>query len=50
VHGEDGRDVEMEGLVFLRVAGGRIAEEWANWDYLDLAQQLGVELELTPPA
>jgi ketosteroid isomerase-like protein len=50
VHGDDAREVELEGLVFLRVAGGRIAEEWANWDYLDLAQQLGVELELTPPA
>jgi ketosteroid isomerase-like protein len=48
VHGDDGREVEMEGLVFLRIAGGRIAEEWASWDYLDLAQQLGVELELTP--
>jgi ketosteroid isomerase-like protein len=50
VHGDDGRDVEMEGLVFFRIADGKIAEEWASWDYLNLAQQLGVELELTPRA
>jgi ketosteroid isomerase-like protein len=47
VHGEDGREVEMEGLVLLRVKDGKIAEEWASWDYLGLAQQLGVELELS---
>jgi ketosteroid isomerase-like protein len=47
-HGEDGRDVEMEGMLILRTEGGRIAEEWASWDYLGVAQQLGVELKLEP--
>jgi len=46
----DGRDVEMDGLVFLRVEDGRIAEEWASWDYLGLAEQLGMELEVNPRA
>lgn len=44
VHREEQRRVEMDGLVLLHVAGGRIAEEWASWDYAGLARQLGVEL------
>ena len=41
-HRETGREGEIEGLVILRVEGGRIAEEWSSWDYLGLAEQLGL--------
>ena len=42
-HRETERDAETVGLVIMRVAGGRIAEEWSSWDYLGLARQLGLE-------
>ena len=45
---EDGGDVDMEGMLILRIDRGRIAEEWASWDYLGVAQQLGVELKVEP--
>lgn len=41
-HRETGREAETVGLVILRVDGGRIAEEWSSWDYLGLANQLGL--------
>lgn len=41
-HRETGREAETVGLVILRVDGGRIAEEWSSWDYLGLAEQLGL--------
>jgi steroid delta-isomerase-like uncharacterized protein len=41
-HKETGREAETVGLVILRVDGGRIAEEWSSWDYLGLAEQLGL--------
>lgn len=41
-HRETGRSGEIEGLVILRLDGGRIAEEWSSWDYLGLAGQLGL--------
>jgi steroid delta-isomerase-like uncharacterized protein len=41
-HRETGRDAETAGLVILRVEDGRIAEEWSSWDYLGLAEQLGL--------
>jgi steroid delta-isomerase-like uncharacterized protein len=41
-HRETGRDAETTGLVILRVKDGRIAEEWSSWDYLGLAEQLGL--------
>ena len=41
-HRETDRDAETSGLVILRVEDGRIAEEWSSWDYLGLAEQLGL--------
>ncbi|HJQ49068.1 MAG TPA: ester cyclase [Gaiellaceae bacterium] len=41
-HEESGREGEMEGIAMLRLDGGRIAEEWSSWDYLGLANQLGL--------
>jgi steroid delta-isomerase-like uncharacterized protein len=42
-HAETDRTAEMDGLVFFRLDNGRIAEEWASWDYLGLARQLGLD-------
>src|SRR5438105_8472903 len=42
----DGRDVEMDGIALFRLEAGRIAEEWSSWDYLGLARQLGVQVEV----
>jgi len=41
-HRETGRSGEMEGLAIFRLRHGRIAEEWSSWDYLGLADQLGL--------
>lgn len=41
-HEETGREGEIDGIAILRLDGGRIAEEWSSWDYLDLANQLGL--------
>jgi ketosteroid isomerase-like protein len=39
---ETGQDGEIDGIAFMRFDGDRIAEEWSSWDYLDLANQLGL--------
>jgi steroid delta-isomerase-like uncharacterized protein len=36
-----GERIEVTGTVVHRVAGGRLAEGWWNWDTLGLMQQLG---------
>lgn len=36
-----GKVVAFTGVVIHRIAGGKIAEEWGNWDQLGLMQQLG---------
>jgi steroid delta-isomerase-like uncharacterized protein len=41
-HEETGREAEMDGIAILRLEGGLIAEEWSSWDYLGLANQLGL--------
>jgi ketosteroid isomerase-like protein len=41
-HGETGKDGEIDGIAILRFDGDRIAEEWSSWDYLGLANQLGL--------
>ena len=37
-----GKKVTMTGISIHRIAGGRIVEEWQEWDSLGLMQQLGV--------
>jgi len=41
-HRETAREGEIEGLAIFRVRRGRVAEEWSSWDYLGLAEQLGL--------
>ena len=41
-HQETDREGEIDGIAILRLDDGRIAEEWSSWDYLDLADQLGL--------
>jgi steroid delta-isomerase-like uncharacterized protein len=41
-HEETGREGEMDGIAILRLEDGRIVEEWSSWDYLGLANQLGL--------
>jgi steroid delta-isomerase-like uncharacterized protein len=41
-HRETERDAETTGIVIVRLEDGRIAEEWSSWDYLGLAEQLGL--------
>ena len=36
-----GRDVTVSGLTLSRVAGGKIVEEWTNWDTFGMLQQVG---------
>jgi hypothetical protein len=36
-----GRRVESTGIVLSRIEGGKIAEDWANFDDLGLMRQLG---------
>ena len=37
-----GKNALMTGMSIHRFVGGKIAEEWSNWDALGLLQQLGV--------
>lgn len=36
-----GRRFSVEGVMVVRLAGGRVAEEWARWDDLALLGQIG---------
>ena len=36
-----GKQVTVTGITISRIAGGKIAEEWSNWDTLGMMQQLG---------
>jgi steroid delta-isomerase-like uncharacterized protein len=47
-----GRRVECTGIVISRLEGGKIAEDWANFDDLGMMQQLGVipKPEQQPPS
>jgi predicted ester cyclase len=37
-----GKQVLVSGTVIDRIAGGKVAEEWIDWDRLGLLEQLGV--------
>ena len=37
-----GVQVTVTGIVIGRIAGGKIVEDWGNWDALGMLQQLGV--------
>lgn len=37
-----GREVQIEGMDFLRIQDGKIAERWVQLDMLGMMQQLGV--------
>ena len=41
-----GRRVDCTGIVISRIEGGKIAEDWANFDDLGLMRQLGAIPEL----
>ena len=36
-----GKKCVATGFTFFRIAGGKIVEDWGNWDRLGLMQQLG---------
>ncbi len=36
-----GKEITTTGITIWRIADGRIAEEWVNWDTFGLLQQLG---------
>jgi steroid delta-isomerase-like uncharacterized protein len=36
-----GKQIQVQGVVIDRCAGGKVAEEWIAWDRLGLLQQLG---------
>ena len=40
-----GRQVELEGITIHRIEGGKIVEEWAQFDNLSILQQLGLAPE-----
>ena len=41
-HRETGKEGEIDGIAILRFDGDEIVEEWSSWDYLGLANQLGL--------
>ena len=36
-----GKQVTVTGITISRIADGKIAEEWTNWDTLGMLTQLG---------
>ena len=45
-----GKQIAYSGMVFLRIAANRIAEEWLCWDALGVMQQLGALPSSNAPA
>jgi steroid delta-isomerase-like uncharacterized protein len=41
-----GKQVTVAGITLSRLKGGKVVEEWSNWDTLGMLQQLGVVPEL----
>jgi hypothetical protein len=46
---QKGKDVDLHAVVFARIAGGKIAEEWRFADGLALANQLGTKITFVAP-
>ena len=44
-----GKKFSITGISFLRIANGKIAEQWVNWDTLGLLQQLGAVPQFGQP-
>lgn len=44
VHTESGKNVTFTGMCMIKIADGKIAEAWNNYDFLNLYQQLGQKL------
>ncbi len=44
IHAESGKNVTFSGMCMVKVADGKIAEAWNNYDFLNLYQQLGQKL------
>jgi predicted ester cyclase len=44
IHTPSGKNVTFSGMCMVRVADGKIAEAWNNYDFLTLYQQLGQKL------
>lgn len=44
IHTETGKKVTFSGMCMVKIAGGKIAEAWNNYDFLHLYQQLGQKL------
>ena len=39
--GASGKQVTVSGITISRIADGKLAEEWTNWDTLGMLQQIG---------
>jgi predicted ester cyclase len=39
--GATGKEVTFSGIIFIRLASGKIVEWWGHWDALGLMNQLG---------
>lgn len=46
-HAETGKRISFSGLCMVRIEGGKIAEAWNHYDFLNMYQQLGLVL-VTP--
>jgi predicted ester cyclase len=40
-----GKQIEASGIIIDRISGGKVTENWANWDALEMLQQIGVITE-----
>ena len=36
-----GNAIEVSGMSMDRISGGKIVEDWVNWDALEMLQQIG---------
>ena len=44
VHTASGKEVKFSGMCMAKIEGGKIAEAWNNYDFLNMYQQLGQQL------